>query len=121
MKPPPKPHPNRRTHPRAKIHNCMLDAGLKFGMLIDISTSGMAFYYADSQSWPNRETFRGTLCPEADRPIRNLPVQTVSDFALPSNSMPGSITVRRRSVRFGTLSYMQQKKLTDLISQLNQR
>lgn len=110
---------NRRAHPRTRIHNCMFDANLKFGMIIDISTGGMSFYYADRYPWPNREFFRGTLCPESGRAIRNLPVETVSDFAVPNNFLPGSITVRRRSVRFGLLSCMQQKKLTDLINQLS--
>lgn len=111
----------RRKHRRAKINNCMLDANLKFGMLIDISASGMSFYYADRQPWPDRETFRGSLRPEEERSIKNLPVETVADFELPNNFLPGSITVRRRSVRFGALSYMQKKKLTDLINQCEQK
>ncbi|MDH4322148.1 MAG: hypothetical protein OEV73_11715 [Desulfobulbaceae bacterium] len=111
--------PDRRKDPRIAVKNCILDLNQKFGRIIDISASGLSFYYADRQPWPEYlETTRGTLCPETIRPIRNLPVQTVSDFALPNKFPPGSITVRRRSIRFGELSYMQREKLAAFIHQL---
>ena len=111
---------DRRKHPRIKIHNCMLDSNLKFGRIIDISASGMSFYYADRQPWPDKKTSRGTLCLETVRPIRNLPVHTVADFELPNNYLPGSMTVRRRSVRFGQLSHMQKEKLAELLNRICQ-
>ncbi len=111
---------DRRKDQRIAVKNCMFDLNLKFGRIIDISASGLSFYYADRQPWPEHlETTRGNLCPETIRPIRNLPVQTVSDFALPNKFSPGSITVRRRSIRFGELSYMQRIKLAAFIRQLS--
>ena len=114
-------YPDRREHPRVAIDNCMFDANLKFGRVIDISITGMAFYYADRQPWADRGTFKGTLCLERMNPIRNLQMQTVCDIELPNNYAPGSMAVRRRSVRFDQLSHIQMNKLTELIEQISQQ
>ena len=107
---------DRRQHSRATINNCMFDANLKFGRIIDISTEGMAFYYVDSKAWPEKETLRGSLCYKNARPIRNLQVSTVTDTEMPNSSLPGTISVHRRSVRFINLSHMQKIKLNELLN-----
>jgi len=115
MAPSPQVHHDRRTHPRIAVNNCMFDADMKFGRIIDISATGMSFYYTDRQPWANRDKFKGAITIETKTPIRNLPMETVSDFELPNNSTPGSMAVRRRSVRFGKLSDAQQQRLAELI------
>lgn len=112
---------DRRKSERTAISNCMFDANMKFGRIIDISDEGMAFYYVDRKAWPDNEILRGTLCYKSSRPIKNLQVFTVSDIEVPNSPLPGAISVRRRSVRFGKLTFMQKKKLHELMEKHAQR
>lgn len=109
---------DRRAHHRVTIANCMFNANLKIGRVIDISLGGISFYYADRQSWPEQQTSTGTLYFEAAPPLEELPLLTVFDLELPNNYTPGSMVIHRRSMRFGALSPIQKEILTTLLKEI---
>ncbi|MDH3360183.1 MAG: hypothetical protein OEL55_04865 [Desulfobulbaceae bacterium] len=113
-------HDERRKNPRFAIEDCMFDADMKFGRVIEVSITGMSFYYADRKPWTDLDQICGTLHFLTMGPIKNIQMQTISDFELPNRCAPDSMVVRRRSVSFSQLTDTQKIKLEELITQISQ-
>ncbi|MDH3360184.1 MAG: PilZ domain-containing protein [Desulfobulbaceae bacterium] len=107
---------NRRKHIRFPLNYCTLTADLKIARIVDISHGGMSFYYADREAWPKNACQQGTLKYREKSFAIDLPIETVSDIEMPNNYTNGSMTVRRRSVRFGELTETQIEQLDKVIS-----
>ena len=109
----------RRRHPRFSLKGCTFIADQKIGRIVNVSQGGMAFYYADREPWPHNAAQAGSLHCQDNLVVLNLPIETISDIELPHNYSDGSMTVRRRSVRFGQLTPPQQEQLDKLIARVD--
>ena len=107
---------NRRKHIRFPLNGCTLFADLKIARIVDISHGGMAFYYADRSEWPKNTCQNGTLNYGNESFTLDLPIETISDIEMPNNYSDGSMTVRRRSVRFAQLTEAQKEQLDRVIN-----
>lgn len=107
---------NRRKYVRFPINGCTLFNELKIGRVVDISHGGMSFYYADRTAWPETSCQTGTIRIRDKSLAIDLPLETISDIELPHNYSDGSMTVRRRSVKFGQLTNDQIEQINEVIN-----
>ena len=85
------------------------------GRIKDISLGGLAFSYIDPHA-PVPESSRiDILVPEDDFYLDDLPFTRVRDVELAGDSSPGTIALRRQSLRFLRLTPAQIAQLADLI------
>lgn len=103
---------DRREHRRFEVMSGVFALNSRFGQVIDISLGGIAFHYIDHQPWSARTTEYGALFGEDDLCLDNIPMQTVTDEALPGEL---ATTIRRRGLKFGPLTPAQKNLLEHFI------
>ncbi len=80
------------------------------GDILDISMAGLSFRYLADGAAPNSSSKVTIALPESTYYLRELPIETVSDFEIAK--MPfGSLSPRRRSLKFGPLTPSQRSHL----------
>lgn len=107
---------DRREFPRFRSKGCMFAAQAKFGRVVDLSLGGAAIYYADREAWSTTAFAKGTFHFGDSCTIEDLPMQTVADHEFLTYYAPGSMTVRRRSIRFDKLTPEQKRQLAHFIA-----
>lgn len=76
----------------------------KIGRIIDISRSGLAFHYVDTDS-QERASHELDIFLIGNRfRLNRMPIRIISDIAMPERSSPGSLTMKRCGVQYGELS-----------------
>lgn len=88
------------------------------GEIIDISEGGLAFAYTGDDKWTSVLTGGCMIFGNHDSCLNNIPLETVSDKAMPVDIHSGLPVVRRRCVKFGELS-KEQKFLLDCFIWIN--
>jgi len=80
------------------------------GDILDISMTGLSFRYLADGAAHNGSSKVTIAFPESTYYLRELPIETVSDFEIAK--MPfGSLSPRRRSLKFGSLTQSQRSHL----------
>ena len=77
------------------------------GMLVDIGKGGLAFHYLSEQPWPDDAGLGCLVLGEHDSCLADVPVEVVADRMVHCGQ-GNAMIVRRRSIKFGTLSEQQQ-------------
>ncbi len=91
----------------------------KLGQIIDISLSGLAFsYFANGEV--SMESTGLDLLSEEGITLENIPFTTINDFILPNEQPFSQITMRRRCIKFDSLSLDAQKYLHTIIATYSQ-
>ena len=101
----------RREHKRFKVLSGILSVNSKFGQVVDISVGGISFRYIDKEQLKTITNERGLLFGDDDLCLDNIPLTTVSDEIIRGGLSTEATTVRRRSMRFGTLTRKQKHML----------
>ncbi|MCB2183711.1 MAG: PilZ domain-containing protein [Desulfobulbaceae bacterium] len=86
----------------------------KLGQIIDISMSGLAFSYFSTNGASLESAGLDVLADEGVF-LENLPIKTVNDFVLPNEQPFSQITMRRRCVKFKSLSREHKEHLLRVI------
>ncbi|MFH1216097.1 MAG: PilZ domain-containing protein [Pseudomonadota bacterium] len=86
----------------------------KIGQIIDISMSGLAFCYF-STNGASRDAQGLDLLVEEGLCLEDIPYTTVNDFILPNEQPFSQITMRRRCIKFGSLTIKHKEHLQQLI------
>ncbi len=100
------------------------DSNISPGHVIDISLGGLSFFYYDGEEWSDETEEFVNIFGEGLN-IENIPLLTVSDFTVIEKNHPiyekvtrlpfGSGKVRRRGIKFGSLTSEQRAKLEEFI------
>ena len=98
------------------------------GLIVDISKGGLAFFYHEGEEWPRDDTELFHLFGDIYN-VENVSLITTYDAEVTDTQHPiyqflagqkeGPIKIRRRGVRFGTLSPEQEKDIEALINAFN--
>jgi c-di-GMP-binding flagellar brake protein YcgR len=80
------------------------------GNIVDISLGGLAFRYIPSPKASNRSSHIDILLTDGSFCLNKVPVQTISDFEIDSETSIG-LETRRCSVQFGDLTDNQKSDL----------
>lgn len=80
----------------------------------DINMRGLSYYYVDQGINPGKGSRQLTLVTRNNLLVAKLPYETVSDFES-AEIMFQNKRIKRRSVRFGKLSFSQKSKLKDTL------
>jgi hypothetical protein len=115
----------RRKHKRFQVQDdavAVLRPSVdKRGPIIDISMGGLAFSYVTSKDSSNRSSRLDILLPDLSFYLAHMPIRTVSDFKVTSESPFRSIESRRRSVQFGKMTQEQMSQLERFIQNHTRR
>ena len=77
------------------------------GVLVDISKGGMAFHYSSELPWPDVAGDGCMVLGAHDSILSNIPAEVVADRIV--QCAPGNaLIIRRRCIKFGSLSEQQQ-------------
>jgi hypothetical protein len=87
----------------------------KAGQILDLSLGGLSFRYMGIDE-PNGSSYLDIFLIDNDFYIRKLPFVTVTDFATVTDKAPISTTLRRRGVKFQTLTRQQRSDLEHFIN-----
>ena len=119
----------RRKHPRYLLDKGSFaifrqNSNVLPGLIVDISESGLAFFYLEGEDWPAEMDEKYNLFGE-DFHVNDVLVKVVDDFEVAEESHPlcamlasrksSPVKVRRRGLKFRELSREQQKKLANFI------
>jgi hypothetical protein len=88
---------------------------LKVGQIVDISMGGLAFHYIADGSQINGARELEIYLAGNGFHMTEVPFNTISDFAIPSEFPLSTIIMRRRGVQFGELNQLQESQLGFLI------
>lgn len=91
----------------------------KIGQIIDISLSGLAFCYF-STNGASRDADGLDLLADDGICLEDIPYTTINDFILPTEQPFSQITMRRRCVKFGSLTEKHQEHLQKIIKKYGQ-
>jgi hypothetical protein len=84
------------------------------GDIMDINMAGLSFRYVSDQTVSEKASELTIASPEHEIYLRNLPIETISDFEMAK--MPfGSMSPRRHSLKFGELTEEQTSHLEHFI------
>ena len=84
----------------------------KLGQIKDISMSGLAFKYLADEARPNNCSGKLDIIVRQNRfCVKNIPIQTISDFEVAKENVFSTVRLRQQGVQFGELT-------PDQISQL---
>ena len=86
----------------------------KIGQIIDISLSGLAFCYF-STNGASRDANGLDLLADDGICLEDVPYTTINDFILPTEQPFSQITMRRRCIKFGTLTEKHREYLQKII------
>ena len=86
----------------------------KVGEILDLSLGGLSFRYMGIDE-PNGSSYLDIFLIDNDFYIRKLSFVTVTDFATVTEMAPISTTLRRRGVKFRTLTRQQRSDLEHFI------
>ncbi len=101
----------KRRDKRFQVMSGAFAVNSKFGQIIDISMGGVSFRYVDRDEWENEREGLGILFGEDDLCLDKVPMQTVSDQVINNGVSSSATVVRRRGVKFGTLTAEQKFQL----------
>lgn len=87
----------------------------KIGQIIDISMSGLSFCYF-STNGASRDAHGLDLLVDEGLCLEDIPYTTVNDFILPNEQPFSQITMRRRCIKFGSLSPRHRQHLQNIIT-----
>ena len=76
------------------------------GVLVDISKGGLAFHYTSEFPWPDNAGDGCAIYGQHDSCLANIPAEVVADRIIHCGQ-GNAMIVRRRSLKFGTLSEQQ--------------
>ncbi len=85
------------------------------GQIIDISLSGLSFRYMDNGQKEDNDRLT-ILSTDQNFYLVNIPFETVSDFSLHNIPSFSSMVMRRRCLRFGTLTAEQTAQIKRFIA-----
>ena len=83
----------------------------KLGQIKDISMSGLAFKYLADEARPDAPAELDILIRQDFFCIKNIPIQTISDFELARENAFSTVRLRQQGVRFGELTPEQTSSL----------
>ncbi len=108
-------HFERRKHKRFKAaqgaYAVLGPETSKLGQIKDISMGGLAFKYLADEARPNSAGDLDIVIRQNNYCIKNIPIQTVSDFELARESAFSTVRLRRQGVQFGKLTSDQMSQL----------
>lgn len=109
----------RRRHTRFKAPEGVfaeIKAGARtVGQVLDVSEGGVALKYLDgARPMPASATLR-LFATGGKSHLADVPVRTVSEFAIPNQTSFTGMVVRRLGVEFGELDEARQKQLREFI------
>ena len=110
---------DQRTHPRFSVKEGAIAAIKPYsdvlGQIIDISIGGLSFQYLDSHFNSKQGKNMLILFTKADFLLEDIPFSTVADFKMAESNRFSSLPMRRRCVRFKSLSLDQTQSLMHFI------
>jgi hypothetical protein len=121
---------DRRQHPRFFVEQgsfAIFQNNLSVlpGLIVDISQSGLAFFYLEGENWPERMEEKYNLFGD-DFHVEEICVEKINDIEVAQDyhplcqtlaqRSPGPCKVRRRGLKFKKLSGEQQEKLAAFIT-----
>jgi hypothetical protein len=90
------------------------DSG-KMGRIVDINMEGLTFRYIPEEE-PLKDVFElDILMADESFYVKRIPIKTISDVESDKDAPLSSVVMRRRGVRFGTLSESQRLQLRAFI------
>ena len=108
-------HFERRKHKRFKAaqgaYAVLGPEKSKLGQIKDISMGGLAFQYLADEARPNGAGELDIIIRQNNYSIKNIPIQTVSDFELTRENAFSTIRLRQQGVQFGKLTSDQTSQL----------
>ncbi len=115
----------RRKHKRYQVQGdaiALLRPSVdKRGPIIDISRGGLAFRYVTGEDSSDQSSRLDILLPDLSFHLAHMPIRTVSEFEVTSESPFRGIKRRRRSVQFGRLTQEQMSQLGRFIRNHSRR
>lgn len=109
----------RRKHQRIPIKEeafVVLNTGPSFnipviGRIMDISKSGLGFYYEYDEKWASAPENLAILYGNNNFYLAEIPFNTSSDRHIPAESLFSKTITRRRGINFGKLNSQQTSQL----------
>jgi hypothetical protein len=87
----------------------------KVGQIVDISMSGLGFWYIASEERPNESPALEIVLPRSTFRLDKIPFESISDFETANEDHLSSMTMRRSGVQFGELTRYQISRLNYFI------
>lgn len=91
---------------------------IKLGRIVDISSSGLAFFYESWEEWPQDAHKLDILFGEKGFYIDKLAIETISDVSVPNESPFMATKIRRRGVKFAEMTPEQRAQLDYFLTNL---
>ena len=109
------PGQERRRHPRYRVPEdvfvSMKDRGETIGRVVDISRGGVSFRYIEDETSHPGKTSIDLFSHRIKALLEEVPVRTVSDFAVGTDIPYSSIPVRRRGLQFLKPDHRQKRRI----------
>ena len=86
-----------------------------FGVVMDLSTGGLAVEYADRKIRPMEKLEYALSVPKDGLRLEGIRMHAVSDFVIVDEAACGGEVCRRRGFRFGQMSFDQQEMLRKIL------
>ncbi len=124
---------DNRKHPRYGVELGSFavfrrDISVLPGPIVDVSMSGLSFFYYDSEEWPQDSGELYALFGDTCN-VENISMQVVYDtevldqghpvYTLLAEQYPDQLKIRRRGVKFGALDAGQKENLAALIQEFH--
>jgi hypothetical protein len=107
----------RRKHPRGKVESRAYVVNVdRPGLITDIGPEGLSWHYIDRKVWPEESPTLDIVIDDLEFSLEQIPYQVISDCEAGHACPDPSLTVRRRSVKFGKLTAWQCARLEEIIS-----
>jgi hypothetical protein len=107
----------RRKHPRHQVESRAYVVNVaRPGLITDICPEGLSWHYIDRKAWPEESPTLDIIIDDLEFSLEQIPYRVISDGEAGHAGPDPSLTVRRRSVKFGRLTAWQRARLEEIIS-----